>query len=61
VSEYTADYDARLAKVEAQIDALTRALHLLTVAHKPTSEWLDKTMADIDETYAILPEMGQPW
>lgn len=51
----SAENDARVSKLEAQVDALTRALHLLTVAHKPTSEWLDATMAKIDETHVIPP------
>lgn len=41
----------RLAKVEAQIDTLTRALHLTTVAAKPASEWLDAQMAKIDANH----------
>lgn len=56
--QQSADYDARIAKVEAQVDTLTRALHLLTVAHKPTSEWLDAQMEKIDATYVIPPEVG---
>jgi hypothetical protein len=39
--------EARLARAEAQIVALTKAVHLLTVAHQPTSKWLDRAMAEI--------------
>lgn len=39
--------DRRLKLLEARVDALTTALHLLTVSAKPTSEWLDATMAKI--------------
>lgn len=45
----------RLAKAEAQIDALARALHLTLVAAQPTSKWLDAKMAEIDETYDPEP------
>ena len=38
----------RLERLEAQVDVLTRALHLLTISAKPTSEWLDKSMEKID-------------
>lgn len=43
-----ADYDARLARLEAQVDTLTRALHLTLVSAQPTSKWLDAKMAEID-------------
>jgi hypothetical protein len=42
----------RLQKAEAQIDVLTRAVHLSTVGAEPMSKWLDARMAAIDETYA---------
>lgn len=50
----------RLDRLEAEVDALTRALHLLTVAHKPTSEWLDKKMQEIEGTYATPPAQKPP-
>lgn len=40
--------EARIARLEAQMDVLTRALHLSLVAAKPASEWLDASMAKID-------------
>jgi hypothetical protein len=42
------DLEERVAKLEAQVDVLTRALHLTTVAAKPTSEWLDAKMKQIE-------------
>jgi hypothetical protein len=49
------DIDARLARVEAQVDALTRALHLTLVAAQPTSKWLDAQMAKIDAEHTVSP------
>jgi hypothetical protein len=38
----------RVRVLEAQVDAVIRALHLTTVAAKPASEWLDATLAKIN-------------
>lgn len=56
MSEHSAEIDARVSRLEAQVDALTRALHLTTVAAKPTSEWLDAQMEKIERTHVIPPE-----
>ena len=45
----------RLARLEAQVDALTRGLQLTLVAAQPASKWLDAKMAAIDRAYAIPP------
>lgn len=47
----------RLEKAEAQIDALTRALHLANVGVEPTAKWLDSKMAEIDARYGSV-EIG---
>ena len=46
----------RLARLEAQVDALTRGLQLTLVAAQPASKWLDAKMAAIDETTPTDPE-----
>lgn len=45
-----ATHERRIAKLEQQVDVLTRAIHLLTTSAKPTSDWLDAKMANIEET-----------
>ncbi len=42
------ELQARVAKLEARIDVLTRGLQLTLVAAKPASEWIDANMAKID-------------
>ena len=44
----------RLEKAEAQIDALTRALHLANVGVEPTAKWLDSKMAEIETRYSSV-------
>lgn len=43
------DVEDRLTKLEAQVAALTTALHLSLVSAKPASEWLDAQMEKINE------------
>jgi hypothetical protein len=45
------ELEARVAKLEQQVDVLTRALHLTLVAAEPAGNWLDANMAKIDKAH----------